>query len=107
MSFRLGWQFIIPFVFAFYPTILIVEQFELTAFIGIVFRTCFCLWLFSSALSMFDRRRLSIVETVLRFVAAFAALATSPMVYLPAIVVGIVLIWFDRRSAASAVLKET
>ncbi len=102
MSFRLGMaKFVIPFVFAFYPTILIIEEFELFAFISIVCRTCFCIWLFSSALSMFDRRRLSVVETVLRFVAAFAALAMSPAIYLPAIFTGILLVLFDHHKAAS------
>ncbi len=100
MSFRLGMaKFIIPFVFAFYPTVLIIEQFELTTFLSIVLRTCFCIWLFSSALSMFDRRRLSLAETVLRFVAAFAALAISPFIYVPAVVAGVLLILFDRRRA--------
>lgn len=100
MSFRLGMaKFIIPFVFAFYPTVLIIEQFELTTFVSIVFRTCLCIWLFSSALSMFDRRRLSAVETVLRFITAFAALAVSPSIYLPAVIAGVLLILFDRHRA--------
>ncbi len=99
MSFRLGMaKFIIPFVFAFYPTILIVEEFNLLAFVWIVIRTCFCIWLFSSALSMFDRRRLTISEVVLRFVAAFSLLALSPLVHLPALVVGVLLIAYDKHS---------
>ena len=102
MSFRLGMaKFVIPFVFAFYPTVLIIEQFELFAFVSIVFRTCFCIWLFSSALSMFDRRRLSVVETVLRLVAAFAALAISPVIYLSAICAGLLLIIFDHHKASA------
>lgn len=101
MSFRLGMaKFIIPFVFAFYPTILIIEEFQLGAFIWIVLRTCFCIWLFSSALSGYDRRALSVIEIVVRFVAAFAMLATSPVIHIPAILVGILLIAFDRRKLA-------
>jgi len=98
MSFRLGMaKFIIPFVFAFYPTILIVEHFELFSFLWIVVRTILCIWLFSSALSMFDRRRLSVYEVVLRFVAAFSMLALDPLVHVPAIVVGILLVLYDKR----------
>jgi len=101
MAFRLGMaKFIIPFVFAFYPTILIIEQFQLAAFIWIVLRTCFCIWLFSSALSAFDRRGLSIVEILCRFVAAFAMLVTNPVIHIPAIIIGVLLIVFDRRQAA-------
>ena len=101
MSFRLGMaKFIIPFVFAFYPTILIVEQFDAASFIWIVLRTLFGIWLFSSALSRFDHRKLTIPETVVRFIAAFATLAINPMIHIPAIVIGLMLLVFDRRQAA-------
>ncbi|WP_305984910.1 TRAP transporter fused permease subunit [Roseibium sp. MMSF_3544] len=99
MSFRLGMaKFIIPFIFAFYPTILIIEEFSLLPFLWIVARTCFCIWLFSSALSGFDRRKLTVPEIVVRFAAAFTCLATDPMIHLPAIAVGLALIAFDARA---------
>lgn len=102
MSFRLGMaKFIIPFIFAFYPTILIVEEFSLLPFLWIVARTCFCIWLFSSALSGFDRCKLTIPEIVLRFAVAFTCLVISPMIHLPAIAVGIALIFYDVRAARS------
>jgi len=98
-SFRLGMaKFIIPFIFAFYPTILIIEEFSLLPFLWIVARTCFCIWLFSSALSGFDRRKLTVPEIVVRFAAAFTCLATAPMIHLPAIAVGLALIAFDVRA---------
>jgi len=107
MSFRLGMaKFIIPFVFAFYPTILIIEEFQFAAFVWIVLRTCFCIWLFSSALSAYDRRALSVIEVVIRFVAAFAILATNPVIHIPAIVVGVLLIVVDRRESAKLVNTE-
>ena len=102
MSFRLGMaKFIIPFIFAFYPTILIVEEFNLGGFVWITARTCFCIWLFSSALSGFDRRKLSVPEIGLRFVSAFACLAISPSVHLPAIGIGLALLAFDAKRSAS------
>lgn len=102
MSFRLGMaKFIIPFIFAFYPTILIVEEFSLLPFLWIVVRTCFCIWLFSSALSGFDRRKLTIPEIVLRFGIAFTCLATNPLVHLPAVAAGIALIAFDLHASRS------
>ncbi|MEM6461857.1 MAG: TRAP transporter fused permease subunit [Pseudomonadota bacterium] len=98
MSFRLGMaKFIIPFIFAFYPSILIVEQFHLLPFLWIIVRTCFCIWLFSSALSGFDRGRLTVAEIVLRFLAAFAMLSVDPVTYVPALAVGIALILYDLR----------
>lgn len=107
MSFRLGMaKFIIPFIFAFYPTILIIEEFSLLPFLWIVMRTCFCIWLFSSALSGFDRRKLSIPEIALRFVIAFSCLATAAVIHLPAIAIGLALIVFDIRASRSAALQS-
>jgi TRAP-type uncharacterized transport system fused permease subunit len=100
MSFRLGMaKFIIPFVFAFYPTILIIEEFSMVPFLWIVVRTCFCIWLFSSALSAYDRRKLTMPEVVIRFVTAFTLLALNPAIHLPAIALGIALIVWDIRQA--------
>lgn len=107
MSFRLGMaKFIIPFIFAFYPTILIIEEFSLLPFLWIVVRTCFCIWLFSSALSGFDRRKLSIAEIVLRFIIAFTCLAISPAIHLPAIAIGILLVVYDLRASRSSTQTE-
>lgn len=93
MSFRIGMaKFIIPFIFAFHPTNLIIEKFSLLPFIWIVERTCCCIRLFSSALSAYDARKLTIPEVFLRFVVAFAMLAITPMIHLPAVVIGIALI---------------
>ncbi len=98
MSFRLGMaKFIIPFVFAFYPTILIVETFEPLSFVWIVLRTCFCIWMFSSALSGYDSRALSKFEIFMRLVVAFAVLTMSPVIHLPAIFIGIMLLVLDRH----------
>lgn len=108
MSFRLGMaKFIIPFIFAFYPTILIIEEFSLLPFLWIIVRTCFCIWLFSSALSAFDLRKLSIPEVVLRFVTAFAMLAISPLIHIPAIVIGIALIYFGMNGRLTSTPRTT
>ncbi len=100
MSFRLGMaKFIIPFVFAYYPVILIIEQFSVLPFIWIIVRTCFSIWLFSSALAGFDTRKLTVPEIVLRLVVALAVLVISPTMHIPAIVVGIALIAYDRHQS--------
>jgi TRAP-type uncharacterized transport system fused permease subunit len=108
MSFRLGMaKFIIPFIFVYYPTLLIVEEFHLGAFVWIVLRSGLCIWLFSSALSAHDRGRLTAVEVGLRFVAAFMCLIASPAIHLPAIAAGVALILFDlRRVPAPTPYKE-
>ena len=101
MSFRLGMaKFIIPFVFAFYPTVLIVEEFHLLTFIWIVIRTLASLWLISSALSAFDRGRLSWVEVGLRLFAAIFILFVNPLIHITALLVGALLIYWDVRRAS-------
>lgn len=108
MSFRLGMaKFIIPFIFAFYPTLLIVEEFQLWTFIWIVARTMFCIWLFSSALSAYDRGKLTWLEVGLRFVAAFVLLAISPMFYLPALALGLALIVWDLKRGSTPLSRAT
>lgn len=107
MSFRLGMaKFIIPFVFAFYPTILIIESFQLWDFVWIVTRTCFCIWMFSSALSGYDRRALSLFEVIARLVVAFVVLAISPMFHIPALIMGLALLVLDRRLTSKLVSKN-
>jgi len=79
MSFRLGMaKFIIPFVFAYYPILLIIEEFSLLPFVWIILRCCFAIWLLSSALAGFDSRKLSVVEIGLRLLVAFSVLTLSP-----------------------------
>ena len=107
MAFRLGMaKFIIPFVFAFYPTVLIIEEFSLLPFIWIVFRTCFCIWLFSSALSGYDRRKLSWPEIIVRFVVAFTMLVPTFAIHIPAILIGMGLIAFDIRLSRNVITKS-
>ena len=101
MSFRLGMaKFIIPFIFAFYPTILIVEEFQLWTLLWIVARTLFCIWLFSSALSAYDRRRLTPPEIAIRFLAAIMVLSPQPGIHMVAIVAGALMMGIDFRQSA-------
>ncbi|MDP6175527.1 MAG: TRAP transporter fused permease subunit, partial [Rhodospirillales bacterium] len=55
-------KFIVPFVFAFYPVLLIVKEsgveFELFDFLSIVFRLLIVIYLVSSSVLAFDQRRL-------------------------------------------------
>nr|MBX2879705.1 TRAP transporter large permease subunit [Granulosicoccus sp.] len=106
MSFRLGMaKFIIPFIFVFYPTVLIVEDFNLPTFLWILPRTLFAIWLLSSALSAFDRLRLSWLEVALRTLAAFGLLFIDPLVHLPALLAGALLILWDIRRQSRTVDK--
>ena len=106
-SFRLGIaKYIIPFIFAFYPTVLIIEEFSLLPFLWVVARMCFCIWLLSSALSGFDHRKLTMPEIVIRFATAFTCLATDSMIHLPVIAIGFALIAFDFHVSRSKVTSS-
>ena len=106
VSFRLGMaKFVIPFIFAFCTTILVIEEFSPLPFLWIVARTCLFIWLFSSAVSGFDRRRLAVAEIIAMFAAAFATLAINPAVRVSAILVGQALVACDIRAGRTAPTK--
>ena len=67
MAFRLGIaKFIIPFAFAYYPCLLIIENFSWLEFISIVPRLLISIWFINSALAKFDFTKLSWAEVILR-----------------------------------------
>ncbi len=103
MSIRIGAaKFIIPFVFAYYPSLLLVEQFDTAEFLSVVCRLLLSIWLLSTALSGFDRQRLPPVAIGLRLCLAFAVLVTVWQVYVPAVLVGGAIIGLHWRRGGAA-----
>ena len=95
-------KFIVPFVFAFYPVLLIVKEsgveFELLAFLSIAFRLLLVIYLVSSSVLAFDQRRLPAWEIVLRLVLALLTLLINPLIHWPAVAAGLAfLIWHAIR----------
>ncbi|MBT7030276.1 MAG: hypothetical protein HN970_05325, partial [Rhodospirillaceae bacterium] len=91
-------KFIVPFAFAFYPVLLIVEEsgvpFEILAFASAIVRLGLVIYLVSSATLVFDQRRLPAWEVVLRLGLAVGALYIDPFIHWPAFAIGIAfLIW--------------
>ena len=75
MAFRLGIaKFIIPFAFAYYPCLLIIENFSWLEFISIVPRLLISIWFINSALAKFDFTKLSWAEVILRLSVGFGIL---------------------------------
>ena len=112
MAIRVGLvKFAIPFVFAYYPVILIVpaafpegSSFNLLDFFSVILRLLLFIYLVSSAVIAFDQRRLPIWETVLRFILAGCVMIPTAYIHWPAAVVALIYIgWhqvtFGRRSA--------
>ena len=115
MALRVGLvKFAVPFIFAYYPVILIVDVvfpegqgFNIVEFITVLFRLLVFIYLISSAVISFDQRRLPLWETVLRFVLAVLVMVTIPSVHWPATAVALAYIaWhqyaYGRQTAETA-----
>ena len=78
-------KFIVPFAFAFYPVLLIVEEsgvkFDAVDFVSAIVRLLLVIYLVSSATLAFDRKRLPVWEVVLRLAMAFGLLYIVPTVH--------------------------
>ena len=98
MALRIGAaKFIIPFAFAYYPTLLLVQDFDTVSFISIVCRLTLVIYLVSSALSAFDRERIGFISIILRLVSATLCLISMPLIHIPATALGIILILFSWK----------
>ena len=115
MALRVGLvKFAIPFIFAYYPVILIVpvvfpegESFATGDFLTVLFRLLVFIYLISSAVISFDQRRLPIWEAGFRVGLAVLVMVTFPGVHWPATAFALAyIVWhqfaYGRRSAHSA-----
>lgn len=100
---RLGMvKFLVPFAFAYYPVLLIVEEsgvkFAMGDFLSAVIRLMFVIYLVSSATLGFDRRHLAWWEIVTRLVLAVCVLHIYPLLHWSAFVVGLLfVVWHNIR----------
>ena len=110
-------MFVIPFIFAFYPEILLIEaavidpaslaagetkylhgydgQLHLGALSILIFRLVFSLYLLASALAGYDRRKLAARQIILRLVLAGLIVAKPEWLYGPAITIGFGMLLFE------------
>jgi TRAP transporter 4TM/12TM fusion protein len=117
-------MFAIPFVFAFYPELLLIDQalidptsparaplpgyengISVTSLLWLLVRLVLSLYLVASALTGFDAKRLLTVEIVLRLALAVAVLTRPQLLHLSAIAVAIGVIvwhyWMARQTKAA------
>ncbi|MEV8468962.1 TRAP transporter fused permease subunit [Fluviibacterium sp. DFM31] len=122
-------MFVIPFIFAMYPELLIVDAaiidpassigdtgaylsgYDGTLHVGalalLLLRVVFALFILASALARFDASRLAGWEVVLRLILAAAIMHMSPMVWGAAVLIAIGVLVFHRLSARNAAARET
>ena len=94
-------KFLVPFIFAFYPVILIVEEsgvaFEIMAFLSIIVRLSIVIYLVSSAVIGFDRRRLPAWEIISRLILGILIIFTDPFIHWSASAAALVyLLWHNK-----------
>ena len=93
MALRIGAaKFIIPFAFAYYPTLLLVENFDPLIFVSILLRLTLTIYLISSALSAYDRAPLNFASITIRLILAVSCLLTPIAIHGPATVLTIIII---------------
>ncbi len=96
MAFRLGIaKFIIPFAFAYYPCLLIIENFSWLEFISIVPRLLISIWFINSALAKFDFTKLSWIEVILRLSVGFGILFMDVRIQIICLILGSFLLAWD------------
>ncbi len=115
-------MFVIPFVFAFYPELLLIEQAQLNPLpggdtylpgldgqvhplhlLGILARMALAFYLLATVLARFETRPMGRAEMGLRLALSVAIMVKAPVIFGPAIVLaGGVLLWHRRAAPLPA-----
>ncbi len=89
--------FVVPFIFIYEPALLlVVDGFQLTAFIWVLVRLLLAIWLLNSAFSGFDGRKLSLWSRVIRLLVSVPMFIAIPEVKIIGFVAGLAVVFFDR-----------
>ncbi len=112
-------MFTIPFVFAIYPELLLIDKamidpntgaffagydgnLDLGWLLSLLLRVAVALYLLSSALAAYDHKALSAIEIVVRLAIAVLILFRPPEVYVPAVAAGVGLHLFHAYQSRKA-----
>ena len=115
-------MFIVPFIFAFYPELLLIPQavidpqasggaqyldgYDGQTYLGalalLLARLVVALYLISSALAGFDKRKLAPWEVAMRLALAVLVMMKAELLWIPAIAVTLLAIWWHRRTERPA-----
>ena len=97
-------KFIVPFVFVYYPVLLIVDEsgFDMAEFVLTLFRVVVAIFTLSSALTGYDVKKLAMPEILLRVVAAIGCLILAPIIHWPATALCVALLVANRVMAKKA-----
>lgn len=98
--------FIIPFVWIYYPSLVLVVDFQWGEFVWIMARLPLAIWLIATAFAGHEFQSLGAPERVLRVVLAIGVLLVDPLVHGPAVAIAVALVGWRvvgrPREAATA-----
>lgn len=89
--------FIIPFVFAFHPSILLVTDFSWSEFISVVVRLTIAIWMLTTGFGGFERSTLRMWERGVRLLCAGGVLYPSLTVQIAAGITALILVYKEHR----------
>ena len=108
-------MFVIPFIFAFYPELLIIDAakidpysssgeflpgysagFKFFEVIWLLLRLGLALYMISSALAKFDRVILTLPEVIIRIIAAVMIIMNTPSFYMTGLVVAVLVLIYHQ-----------
>ncbi len=101
--------FVIPFVWIYYPSFVLVESFQWGEFVWILVRLPLVIWLIATAFAGHEFQSLGIPERALRGVLAIAILLVDPVFHLPAFAIALAILGWRmlgrRREAEESVVR--
>ena len=84
--------FLIPFVFVFNPSLLIVETFDVADFLWVIARLCVAIWMVATGFAGYDKQgRIALPLRFARFAAGIAMLLPDPMLEIGGFAGGLIL----------------
>lgn len=92
--------FFIPFVFVYYPSLLLVESFDTMEFIWVTIRMMIAIWFVATGLGGFNKAAISAMERVLRLAVAAALLSTNLYIAVLALAIAIGMTYLGRLNTA-------
>jgi TRAP transporter 4TM/12TM fusion protein len=95
--------FMIPFVLIYNPSLSLVYNFEVIAFVSVVIRLALAIWLVTTALGGVDRAPLPVYSRILRITLGVVILLTYIEVQIAGIIASLILLYVDSKRAKSTI----
>ena len=89
--------FMIPFVLIYNPSLSLVYEFEIFAFLSVIFRLALAIWLVTTAMGGVDRAPLPAYSRVLRIALGITVLLTYVEAQIGGIIAALILLYVDSK----------